>query len=297
MSKLRDENGPALVPMLVFVNFALLLLTGLSGASTVLGWAFVPDRLTDAFLNGDIVGILHNLLTFVSYAFLHAGFDHYLSNMLLFLLFGLFVEREMGGLRLGGAYLVAAVAGAFGHYIFNLTSHDPLVGASGAIAGVLGAYMVVIFRRSRGVTPLTLLGAIFIVHWLVGQAFSAVRDFTVPFDPEDIHVAYLTHLAGFAGGLLVTLLLFRKQDPDDEGSSNSSTPPDNTEPRWFIDDNGDPRRLPIETEYQVPPTMADLRGLPPIETEHQAPLTMADLRSLPPYPQDVQGSDDNLIDV
>ncbi len=279
MSKYHDENAPALVPMLVFVNFAVLLLTGAAGAAAVLDWAFVPDRLTDALVNFDILGILHNLATFVSYAFLHAGFDHYLSNMILFLAFGLFVEREMGGGRFGVAYLVAAIVGAFGHYVFNLTSNDPLVGASGAIAGVLGMYMVVIFRRSRGVTPFTLLGAIFIVHWLVGQAFSAVRDFTVPFDANDVHVAYLTHLGGFVGGLVVALFLFEKQDPEDEGADNSSTPPDNTEPRWFIDDNGDPRQLPLETN------------------ETKAPTTMADLQGSPPAPQDIQDRDDNLISV
>lgn len=284
MSKLRDENGPALVPALAFVNFAVLLLAGLSGAATVYDWAFVPNRLTDALVNFDVPGILHNLLTFVSYAFLHAGFDHYLSNMLLFLAFGLFVEREMGFWRLGVAYFVAAVAGAFGHYIFNLTSHDPLVGASGAIAGVMGAYMVVIFRRSRGVTLLTLLGAAFVVYWIVGQGFSAVRDFTMPFDPEDIHVAYLTHIGGFVGGLVATLLLFRKQDPEDESEPGSQPPPDSTEPRWFIDDNGDPRQLPVESVDQAPNNRTD---------QDQDPGQ----NGLPPFPPNARDKEDNLVDV
>lgn len=144
--------------------------------------------------------------------FLHAGWIHLLGNMLFLLIFGNNIEDRMGRLPFLAFYLLCGYVAAYGFALGNASSTVATLGASGAIAGVLGAYLVV-FPRARVTSlvpfffffPLRLpawvvLGGWFLLQWLyagtVGSAGGA-------------GVAYVAHIWGFAAGAVIALLLRR----------------------------------------------------------------------------------------
>jgi membrane associated rhomboid family serine protease len=144
--------------------------------------------------------------------FLHAGWLHLLGNMLFLLIFGNNVEDRMGRLRFLVFYMVCGYVAAYGFALGNPSSTEALIGASGAIAGVLGAYLVV-FPRARVTSlvpfffflPLRLPAWVVLGGWFVLQwAYSGAAGST-----SGAGVAYLAHVYGFIFGAVVALLLRR----------------------------------------------------------------------------------------
>jgi membrane associated rhomboid family serine protease len=152
-------------------------------------------------------------LSAITSQFLHGGWLHLLGNMLFLLIFGNNVEDWMGRLKFLIFYLVSGIVAAYGFALADPNSRETLIGASGAIAGVLGAYLVM-FPRARvwGLVPIfffiplrlpawLFLGGWFLLQWAYasGMAVSSAGN-----------VAYLAHVFGFAFGMLVAFLLFRR---------------------------------------------------------------------------------------
>jgi membrane associated rhomboid family serine protease len=142
--------------------------------------------------------------------FLHGGFLHIAGNMLYLWIFGNNVEDAMGHVRFLAFYLVCGVAAAFTLAYVDPASRVPMVGASGAISGVLAAY-VLLFPRARVtvLVPLIIIfypfriSAVWVVgFWFLLQLFSAAA--TQPGQPG---VAWWAHVGGFAAGLLLTPFL------------------------------------------------------------------------------------------
>jgi membrane associated rhomboid family serine protease len=140
--------------------------------------------------------------------FLHGGFVHLLSNMWSLWIFGNNVEDAFGRLGYAALYVGSGVAATIGFVLFNPTTTIPLVGASGAIAGVMGAYLV-LFPRARVVSvfpvlffvPVALPAVVFLLIWLASQfAISSAAS----------GVAWEAHVAGFAFGALVALVMRRR---------------------------------------------------------------------------------------
>jgi membrane associated rhomboid family serine protease len=148
-------------------------------------------------------------LSVLSAMFLHGGWLHLLGNMLFLFVFGNNVEDRLGRLRFLGFYVACGYAAPYGFALFQASSDQPLVGASGAIAGVLGAYLV-LFPRARvtSLVPLVVilfplrlpawlvLGGWFLLQWLYSSG-TAVTD--------GAGVAYLAHVFGFLAGAVIAL--------------------------------------------------------------------------------------------
>jgi membrane associated rhomboid family serine protease len=157
------------------------------------------------------------VLSVLTAMFLHGGLLHLLGNMLFLFIFGNNVEDRMGRLKYLLFYLVCGYASAYGFALANADSTVPLIGASGAIAGVLGAYFVW-FPRARVTSlvsfllflPLRLpawmvLGFWFVLQWVYSSG-SAVAD--------GAGVAYLAHVVGFVAGAVIALVVgLRRRDP------------------------------------------------------------------------------------
>jgi membrane associated rhomboid family serine protease len=152
--------------------------------------------------------------------FLHAGWLHLLGNMLFLLIFGNNVEDRMGRLRFLIFYIGCGYVAAYGFALSNPSSAAAVIGASGAIAGVLGAYLVV-FPRARVISlvpflffiPLRLpawlvLGGWFVLQWAYSGAAGSA---------SGAGVAYLAHVYGFIAGALVALLFRRGLQPRTSG--------------------------------------------------------------------------------
>jgi membrane associated rhomboid family serine protease len=149
------------------------------------------------------------ILPLITSLFLHAGWLHIAGNMLFLLIFGDNVEDRLGHMGFLLFYVFCGLVGVVTQTVVDPTSTVPMIGASGAIAGVMAAYLV-FFPLARVRTLLLVIlidlpAWLLIGLWIIVQAFSGVAVFGVTSDTTG-GVAYFAHLGGFAAGLIVTLL-------------------------------------------------------------------------------------------
>jgi rhomboid family protein len=209
-----DDTGRRTLP---FVTYALILMNVLffllevnAGDEFIKTWAFVPARFS-----ADPTG---SAVTVFTAMFMHGGWMHLFGNMLYLWIFGDNVEDNFGHLGFLIFYLLAGIAATFAQYYFVPHSHVPNVGASGAIAGVLAAYLVM-FPRGRvnvllGNQITTMPALIVIGLWIVLQAFSGVGSLLATEQTSDTGgVAYMAHLGGFGAGFLMTFLFRGRGEP------------------------------------------------------------------------------------
>ncbi|MFF8593494.1 rhomboid family intramembrane serine protease [Streptomyces sp. NPDC015220] len=149
-------------------------------------------------------------LSVLTAMFLHGSWLHLLGNMLFLLIFGNNIEDRMGHIRFVLFYVVCGYAAGYGFALLNADSAQPLIGASGAIAGVLGAYLVLYPRARVWVLvpfliflPLRLPAWIVLGFWFVLQAFYSAGDAV----SRAGTVAYTAHVVGFVAGMLIALPL------------------------------------------------------------------------------------------
>jgi membrane associated rhomboid family serine protease len=164
---------------------------------------------TPAVLAGDVpaAGPLPALLTPFTDMFVHLTWDHLIGNMLFLLIFGDNVEDALGHLRYLAFYVVCSYASDLAYFVSNMHSAVPAVGASGAISGVVAAYVMIRpcakVEVLIGVVPITTSA-----YWVVGL-FAAVQVWSVAQHTQD-GVAYWAHVGGMiAGACLLPLLRHR----------------------------------------------------------------------------------------
>jgi membrane associated rhomboid family serine protease len=180
-------------------------------------FAVVPRELTASFQGISINQPVPEILTLITSQFLHAGFIHVGFNMLFLWIFGNNVEEELGSFKYLIFYLACGVLAALTQWFFSEQSAIPSLGASGAIAGVMGAYILK-FPQARIITLIPLgffwttfrIPAIFFLgFWFLQQAFNglAMLDVRAHVGMEGGGVAYWAHAGGFIfGAILATLL-------------------------------------------------------------------------------------------
>lgn len=221
MIPLSDDNPTGIRPfaswlillinIVVFVKQASLGEQGLE--AFVMQYGAVPAQIFGSANSGLAQPVLPPFLTVFSSMFLHAGFAHLAGNMLYLWIFANNVEDAMGHVRFIFFYLLCGVAAALSHMIFNSASDIPMVGASGAISGVLGAYFLLypharvlvlvpfgMYTRMLHVPAGMVLGLWF-VYQLLGSAQNAAL--------AGGGIAFLAHLGGFLAGMLL-LPLFKR---------------------------------------------------------------------------------------
>jgi membrane associated rhomboid family serine protease len=223
MFPIRDINPTRSTP---WVTWSIILACGLvwlgqwvmpPGAHErfAFDWGLVPRQLTHG----------HDPLAWVTIAthmFLHGGWMHVLGNLWFLYIFGDNVEDNMGPARFAVFYLLSGVAAAGAQVLSNPEAGVPMVGASGAIAGVLAAYMV-LFPRARVLTFLPipfilywveLPAVVFLVVWFGMQFFSGLGSLG---QQSGGGVAYWAHIGGFVAGLGMVFFFRRQAPPRDDG--------------------------------------------------------------------------------
>lgn len=220
---LYDENPTNSFPIANFLLIAANVLIffweiSLGSAAlegVILKYGFVPKNLTDAFLAGRLLDPVYS--TMFTSMFLHGGFIHIFGNMLYLWIFGNNVEDRFGHIRFLIFYLVAGIAGVVAQTLINPSSSVPGIGASGAIAGVLGGYLLM-FPKARIVTVIPIffflqlirLPAIIVLgFWIFVQLTSGFASIT---DPQiSGGVAWFAHIGGLTAGIILTLLMPKKR--------------------------------------------------------------------------------------
>jgi membrane associated rhomboid family serine protease len=151
------------------------------------------------------------LLTLLSSMFIHGGFAHIIGNMLFLRVFGDNVEDRFGHGRFLFFYLITGLAASMAHVLLNPTSLVPSVGASGAISGVLGAY-IVMFRSNRvrvffGYGIIDVPAWVMIGFWALQQFLATYATIAQTEQTEGGGVAYAAHAGGFIAGVVLSLIM------------------------------------------------------------------------------------------
>ena len=208
---MRLHTKPYVIYVLVALNvlvFLYMLPLGELKETFIYRFGLIPNELTGGGRPRlvDIASPVHPWITVFTSMFLHGGFLHAAGNLLFLWVFGDNVENRLGRTRFIAFYLGAGVAAALAQVAVDTDSQVPMIGASGAVAGVLGAYLV-LYPRSR-IHTLLLFGW-FIFHrriravYLIGfwgalQIFGGLGSLA---SPEGGGVAYFAHLGGLAAGV------------------------------------------------------------------------------------------------
>lgn len=205
MLPIGDDNSsrrtvPLVAYALIVLNVLFFLVEMSGGDAFIMKWAFVPSR----FL-ADPIGDFPTLFTSM---FMHAGWLHLGGNMLYLWIFGDNVEDRFGHAKFTIFYLLCGFGATFAQLAFSLGSNVPNLGASGAIAGVLGAYILMFpqgrVRVLQGQQVIQVPALIVIGFWIVLQLFSSIGSIANTADTGG--VAYMAHVGGFVSGFVLTFL-------------------------------------------------------------------------------------------
>lgn len=204
MLPLYDDNPTRSTPIIVYGLIALNIFVFLFQLSLLVDegkliqlffdtWAVIPRQL---FRNPS-----QEYLTLVSYQFLHGDFGHILGNMWYLWIFGNNIEDYLGKFKFLLFYLACGVFAAIVQSIFSFNAAVPLIGASGSVSGVMGAYITK-YPRTKILTfvpPLFILplpAAFLLGFWIFGQTVYA-------FTAANSNVAFIAHIAGFVAGIVL----------------------------------------------------------------------------------------------
>ena len=234
MIPVGDESHPRgglpLVNLLIIgINIAVFIFIQLPSDAFTMGFSAIPKEIltgTDlvgpvrvALPDGSVETIFEApgpspiWLTLLTSTFMHGGWAHLLGNMLFLYIFGDNVELAFGSLVYTAFYLVTGVIASLAHVLFNPESVIPSLGASGAISGVLAAYLV-LFPRNRisvisffGWFPYryTVPALVMIGIWALFQFVNGIG--SIAPSEETSGVAYMAHVGGFVAGLVLAFLL------------------------------------------------------------------------------------------
>jgi membrane associated rhomboid family serine protease len=185
-------------------------------ANILVFWAELSSIDPDGFINQYAlipklidVNDTTSLSPFITSMFLHGGFIHIISNMWFLWIFGDNIERALGIMYLP-FYLICGIAGSFLQYVIDPGSTIPMIGASGAIAGILGSYLV-LFPHHRIKTLIIFFGFITVVdlpavmmifYWFFTQLFNGAA--SIAYSQDGGGVAWFAHIGGFAAGWLLS---------------------------------------------------------------------------------------------
>jgi membrane associated rhomboid family serine protease len=208
----QRRTFPVVTYALIAMNVAVFLVELSGGDQFVQEWAFIPARFR--------AEPAANAVTIFTAMFMHAGWFHLFGNMLFLWIFGDNVEDRFGHVQFLIFYLLVGIAATLAQFAMAPHSSLPNLGASGAIAGVLGAY-ILLFPQERvsvllGKQIVAMPAIVVIGLWIALQLFSGIGTIAHTHGTTDVGgVAYVAHIGGFFAGFLLTFL-FR-------GASGSQT--------------------------------------------------------------------------
>ena len=205
MIPLKDENPTKnfpLITIMLIVSNTLIFLYQISQPMEIIRtfstFGLIPVHLIESPIS--------TYPTIYSSMFLHSGIGHLVGNMLYLWIFGNNIEDFLGRVRFVIFYLICGTLASIGHILTDLQSDIPMVGASGAISGILGAYLILFpFARVKTlvflgflITIIRVPAIILLLIWILIQVFSGVI-------AGDGSVAWFAHIGGFISGMLLIL--------------------------------------------------------------------------------------------
>lgn len=219
MIPLRDENPTQTFP---FVTIAIIVINVLVFIYELSLGELLEDKISQfALIPYNITHLINKttLLTLITSLFFHAGFAHIVGNMLYLWVFGNNIEDAIGHIRFIFFYLFSGIVASFGHILTALNSKLPVIGASGAVSGVLGAYLL-LYPRARVLVLIPLFyfwrvakvpAMWFLGFWIVLQFIYGAGSFALVDESSKGGIAWFAHIAGFFAGLILIKVLAKRR--------------------------------------------------------------------------------------
>ena len=221
MFPIHDENPVSIIPVVTYavivacVAVFLWQITRSPDQQQIIVYALgaIPAVLIGGMeLGGDIAMVPYEVTVLTS-MFLHGGWMHLIGNMLFLWVFGNNIEAAMGHIKYAMFYVLCGIAAFFAQALPDAASQIPMIGASGAFSGVLGAYLC-LFPRARVLLVIPFLffrtvrlpAMVVLIIWFLMQLFSSI---TTPAQPGGGGVAFGAHIGGFIAGMAL-VGLFKK---------------------------------------------------------------------------------------
>ncbi len=214
MIPLRDNQPTNSIPIATYaiigitaLVFLLQLQWGLDNDAVFYLYGLVPGKYTVWDLSRHF-SLFNKIFSCFSYMFLHGGFWHFLGNMWFFYIFGDNIEAHFGSVRFFGFYILCGIISGGFHFLLNPTSPVPTIGASGAIAGVMGAYFL-LHPRAKILTLIPIIiipwiieipAFIFLGFWFLMQFLNATGG------GAGAGIAWWAHIGGFIAGIVLIKL-------------------------------------------------------------------------------------------
>ncbi|TVQ48171.1 MAG: rhomboid family intramembrane serine protease [Gloeocapsa sp. DLM2.Bin57] len=231
MVPIKDENPIKITPYityaLIIINISVFIyqlsLSEYQLQELFQNYAVIPRQLTATFEGELTYDSIPELATLITCQFLHGGFLHVGFNMLYLWIFGNNIEEELGHIKFLLFYLTCGALAALAQWFFASSSTIPSIGASGAIAGVMGAYILrfptaeilLILPLGFIFIPLRIPAYAFLGFWFLQQAFNGILslDANMNIGMEGGGIAYWAHAGGFIVGIILApiLGLFRRK--------------------------------------------------------------------------------------
>jgi hypothetical protein len=219
MIPIRDRNPSGTFPYvtigIIIVNILIFLYELSLGSGLgefIMKFGVVPLKVSYYSQVPDLT-FINTFFPFISSMFLHGGFVHLIGNMWFLWIFGDNIEDKLGHFKFIAFYFLCGIIASSVHVFFNSQSNVPCVGGSGAIAGVLGAYMIT-FPHARVVTIVPLFVFIQVMElpamvvlgfWFVIQFFNGAA--TITASTSGAGVAWWAHIGGFAAGVIILYIM------------------------------------------------------------------------------------------
>jgi len=214
MIPIRDNQPSNCFPVVTYILmginmlvFILQIQIGFNNEVFFYSYGLVPAKYTVHEMTRHF-SLANQLFSILSYMFLHGGFWHFIGNMWFLYIFGDNVEEHFGALRFLGFYLICGIISGLFHFLLNPVSMVPTIGASGAIAGVMGAYFL-LYPKARILTVIPIIifpwfveipAFIFLGVWFLIQFINAVGT------GAGSGIAWWAHIGGFIAGLALVKL-------------------------------------------------------------------------------------------
>jgi rhomboid family protein len=214
MIPIRDTQSSSTRPIvtysLIAVNtfvFLLQLGAGLHNEQVLYTYGLVPAKYTIDSISA-YFSFFNHVISFFSYMFLHGGFFHFAGNMLFLYVFGDNIEDSLGHFKYTGFYILCGLISGLCHLALNPLSRVPTIGASGAIAGIMGAYFL-LFPKSKILTIIPIIiipffieipAFIFLGGWFLIQFYNVAGQGGVS------QIAWWAHIGGFIAGMALIRL-------------------------------------------------------------------------------------------
>lgn len=214
----KSNRFPLITIVIIAINIFVFYQTLVSSdpEQFIQSYALIPATIS--LIN------LETLIPFITSMFLHGGFLHIISNMWFLWIFGDNVEERLGFLGYPLLFLLSGLVGSIAQYLLNPQSNIPMIGASGAVSGVLGAYYILFpHHRIRSVvllffviTVVNIPAGIYLLYWFVLQFFSGVAG--IPSLSNNVSgVAFFAHVGGFLTGVILANMFKRSEKGYIEG--------------------------------------------------------------------------------